>query len=282
MKTPSFVPLDKNKHKNLKVTMDTSFSSCKSAHLAAVALKEAPFAASAMPLVIVKTTQNDTYHIAGMMGIEPNTNLFCQDNKWQGHHVPWNVQRYPFDLRGDREKVVIFIDENSDLVSEDKGEALFDAEGNATPHLENVRGLVGQIAESEMKSSAFFKQLEDYDLLDPISIRVIFADGEKKNLVGMYGISEERLLKLSDEAVLDLMRSGSLGMLYAMLTSIGQLNTLVRLSQTTSKPVVNIQFGIDEAAQKTDETKAPEAAPEAKKPAAKAKKPAKKTAKKAD
>jgi hypothetical protein len=54
------------------------------------------------------------------------------------------------------------------------------------------------------------------------------------------------------------------------------------LSQTTSKPVVNIQFGIDEAAQKTDETKAPEAAPEAKKPAAKAKKPAKKTAKKAD
>lgn len=286
MKTPSFVPLDKNKHKSLKVSMDTSFASCKSAHLAAIALKEVPFAASAMPLVIVKTPQNNTYHIAGMMGIEPNNNLFCQHDKWQGHHVPWNVQRYPFDLRGDQDKVVIFIDENSDLVSEDKGEALFDAEGNATKHLENVRGLVGQIADSEMKSGPFFKQLEDYDLLDPISIHVAFADGEKKNLVGMFGISEERLLKLPDEKILDLMRTGSLGMLYAMLTSVGQLNTLVRLSQTTTKPVTNIQFGIDQGGEKAKSTleaeQAQAAAPKAEKPAAKAKKPAKKATKKAD
>ncbi|TDF39335.1 SapC protein [Alteromonadaceae bacterium M269] len=279
---PSFVPLDKNKHKNLKVTLDMSFSSSKTAHLAAISLKEAPFAASAMPLIIIKTPQHGTYHLAGMMGVEPNTNLYHQDGKWQGHHVPWNVQRYPFDIRGDKEKVVIFFDENSDMVGDKEGEALFDGEGNATPYLERVRTLMSQIADSEVNSATFFKQIQEYDLLDPISVRVSFADGENKNLVGMYGISEQRLMALPDESIVALMRSGSLGMLYAMLTSVGQLNTLVRLSQTTAKPIANIQFGVDEGAEDAAQPEAKVDEAEAK-PAAKAKKTTKKAAaKKAD
>ena len=219
MKTPSFVPLDKNKHKNLKVRIDTTFSSCKTAHLAAISLKEVPFAASAMPLVIIQTPENGTYHIAGMMGVEPNVNLYCQDDTWQGHHVPWNIQRYPFDLRGDKERVVIYIDENSELVGEKEGEPLFDADGNATQQLENMRTLISQIADSEINSVDFFRHIKEYNLLDPISIKVTFADGERKNLVGMYSISETRLLQLPDEAILELTRKGTLGMLYAILTS---------------------------------------------------------------
>jgi hypothetical protein len=170
------------------------------------------------------------------------------------------------------------------LVSESEGEALFDAEGNAAPHLERVRGLVTQIAESEISAETFFKQIVEYDLLEPVSLRVTFTTGEQKNLVGMYGIGEERLMKLSDEAILDLMRTGSLGMLYAMLTSIGQINALVRLSQSTAKPIANINYGKDEGAGSDGGAAAPAEAeePAAEKPAAKAKKPAKKAAKKSD
>lgn len=283
MKKPSFVPLDKNKHKNIKVRVDTTFASCKESHLAAISLKEVPFAAAAMPLVIIQTPENGTYHVAGMMGVEPNTNLFCQDDTWLGHHVPWNVQRYPFDLQGNQERVIICIDENSDLVGEKDGEALFDDKGDATEHLERVRALVSQIADSEINSAKFFEHIKKYDLLDPMSVKVIFADGERRNLVGMYSISEQRLLKLPDEAVLELTRTGSMGMLYAMMTSVGQLNTLVRISKTTAKPIVNIQYGLDEGAEGAQQAPAaPVVEPEAAKPAAKAKKPVKKTTKKAD
>jgi hypothetical protein len=88
MKMPSFVPLDKNKHRNLKVRLDTSFSSCKTAHLTAITLKEVPLAAAGLPLVIIQAPQGGGYHIASIMGVEPNTNLYCQDDKWQGQHVP--------------------------------------------------------------------------------------------------------------------------------------------------------------------------------------------------
>lgn len=274
MKQPSIVPLNIEKHKKLKIKQDNTFAFAAKQHLVAVTMRELAGAASAMPVIFIKSPQTNDYHFAAITGIEPEQNLFRQDEKWMINYVPWNLQRFPFDMRGSLEKVNVYFDENSDLVGAEEGHALFDEEGKITPFFDNVQKLLGALAESEVTGRKLIQLLVEYDLLHPILIHVTYATGEQKNLVGMHAINEEKLNSLDDESILSLMRSGGLGVIYTLIQSIYQLNRLVELSATTDKPVINLQVIRDEKAveqmiseQASQDTSAP--AKEEKKPAAK-------------
>ena len=52
----NFVPLDKEKHKDLKVAVNTSFSFAKNTHLAAATIREFAQLAATMPLVFIEDT----------------------------------------------------------------------------------------------------------------------------------------------------------------------------------------------------------------------------------
>lgn len=67
-----------------------------------------------------------------MLGTEKGSNLFVHEGKWQVHCLPMNIQRYPFDVRPDGEKLGVFFDENSALITDD-GEPVFTAEGEPSP-----------------------------------------------------------------------------------------------------------------------------------------------------
>lgn len=264
MKQPSIVPLNPEKHSNLKVKQDTTLAASANQHLVALTMRECPSAASAMPIVFIKNPQSNSLHFAAIMGVDPEVNLYRQNEKWMGHHVPWNIQRHPFDIRGSAEQVNVFIDENSNLIDEKEGIAIFNSEGKTTDYFEHIQKLLAAIAESELTSQSLFKIITEYELIQPIQIHVNYESGEQKNLVGMFGINEAKLNALPDDKILSLMKSGALGVLYAVLTSVGQLNRIIELSKTSDKPIKALQVGAD--------TKATETATEAKEEKPKAKK----------
>jgi hypothetical protein len=269
----NYIPLDKNKHKDLHVKMSGAFAHAKDTHLAAASLREYAQIASCMPIIFIKDPKSGTTHSIAMLGIDQNVNLFAQDGNWSGHVVPLNIQRYPFDVRPDGDKLGVFIDENSDLVGKE-GEPLFTAEGEASPFLDNRQKLLSELANSEMATREFLKKIEELDLLDSIVVRVQYANGQQRNINGMQTISEKRLQELDADTVADLHKSGFLGAIYAVLMSLGQLNRLVQLTSTTDNPVKALQLQADPAV--TGEA-APTPAPEAE---AEAKPKAKKAAKK--
>lgn len=266
--TMNYIPLDKNKHKDLHVKLSGAFAHAKDTHLAAASLREYAQIASCMPIIFIKDPQSATTHSIAMLGIEQGVNLFMKDGQWSGHVVPLNIQRYPFDVRPDGDKLGVFIDENSDLVGKE-GEPLFN-EGEASPFLDNRQKLLSELASSEMATRDFLKKIEELDLLDSIVIRVQYANGQQRNINGMQTISEKRLQALDADTVADLHKSGFLGAMYAVLMSLGQLNRLVQLTQHTENPVKALQLQAEAAA---TEDAAPEAKAEAK---PKAKKAAKK------
>ena len=137
--TMNYIPLDKNKHKDLNVKLNNDFSHAKDTHLAAASLREYAQIASCMPIIFIKDPKSDTTHSVAMLGIEQGVNLFMQEGKWTGHVVPLNVQRYPFDVRPDGDKLGVFIDENSDLIDKE-GEPLF-VDDAPSPFLENRQKL---------------------------------------------------------------------------------------------------------------------------------------------
>jgi hypothetical protein len=255
--TMNYIPLDKNNHKDLHIRSNNDFTHAKGTHLAAASLREYAQIAGCMPIIFIKDPKSDTTHSVAMLGIEQGVNLFMQNDKWSGHVVPLNVQRYPFDVRPDGDKLGVFIDENSDLVGKE-GEPLF-TDGAPSPYLENRQKLLSELANSEMATRDFVKKIEELGLFDSIVIRAQYANGQQRNINGMQTISEKRLQALDADTVAELHKTGYLGAIYAILMSLGQLNRLVQLTQSSENPVRALQLLPEEpAAEKASEVTAPE------------------------
>jgi hypothetical protein len=244
--TMNYIPLDKNKHKDLHVKINGDYAHTKDTHLAAASIREYAQIASCMPIIFIKDPKSDTTHSVAMLGIEQGVNLFMQGGKWSGHVVPLNIQRYPFDVRPDGEKLGVFIDENSDLVGQE-GEPLFKDDA-PSPFLDNRQKLLSELANSEMATRDFVKKLEELDLFDAIVIRAQYVNGQQRNINGMQTISEKRLQALDAATITDLHKIGYLGAIYAVMLSLGQLNRLVQLTQSTENPVKALQIQPDEPA----------------------------------
>lgn len=253
--TMNYIPLDKNKHKDLHVKLNNDFSHAKDTHLAAASLREYAQIASCMPIIFIKDPKSNTTHSVAMLGIEQGVNLFMQDGKWTGHVVPLNVQRYPFDVRPDGDKLGVYIDENSDLVGKE-GEPLF-VEDGPSPFLDNRQKLLSELANSEMATRDFVNKIEELGLFDSIVIRAQYANGQQRNINGMQTISEKRLQALDTDTITDLHKKGYLGAIYAVMLSLGQLNRLVQLTQGGENPVRALQLQPDEPA---EDAAAPEVA----------------------
>ncbi|MFC4700298.1 SapC family protein [Glaciecola siphonariae] len=240
----NYIPLDKDKHSDLKVTPKVDFAYAAKTHLAAATIREFAQLSGSMPLVFIEDPNTKNVHTVAMLGLEQGSNLFFADEKWQGPHVPLNIQRYPFDIRPDGEKLGVFIDENSDMLSKeaDGGEALFTEAGEASEFLKNRQQFLAELANSEVQNQRFIKQLKELDLLEEIQIRVNYKSSQVRNVTGILSINEKRLLELDDDKVLAMHKAGYLGAAYSMMLSLGQLNRLVELSNKSENPIQSLQI----------------------------------------
>jgi len=239
----NFIPLDKEKHKDVKVAVSNTFKFAKDTHLAAATIREFAQLAATMPLVFIEDTRANRFHVVAMLGMEQNQNLFLTGDSWQGPHVPMNILRYPFDVRPDGDKLGVYIDENSDLLG-DEGQPLFTEAGEPSEFLQNRQQFLADLANSEMTTQRFVDQVVELDLLDPIQIRLTYQQGQQRNVTGMLSINEKKLLELPEDKVVELHKSGFLGAMYAVMMSTGQLNRLVELSNGTDNPIRNMQLSV--------------------------------------
>ncbi|WP_100643081.1 SapC family protein [Alteromonas facilis] len=238
----NYIPLDKNKHKELKVSAHKDFEFAKNSHLAAATIREFAQLAGSMPIVFIQDPQSGNYHVVAMLGTEQNKNFYVKDGVWQGPHVPMNIQRYPFDVRPDGDKLGVFFDENSELLNKEDGQAVFTDEGEPSEFLNVRQKFLADLANSELLTQKFVKQVVDLGLLESIEIGLTFANGQQRNVTGMMSINEKKLRELSDDVVSEMHKNGFLGAIYATMISLGQLNRLVELSNNTDTPIANLQI----------------------------------------
>ena len=119
--------------------------------------------------------------------------------------------------------------------------------GLASDFLKNRQQFLSDLANSEMMTQRFVKQIVELDLLEEVQIRLTYENGQQRNVTGMLSINEKKLLELPDEKVLELHKSGFLGAIYAVMMSLGQLNRLVELSNSTENPIRNMQLSVVKA-----------------------------------
>jgi hypothetical protein len=183
------------------------------------------------PILFTKDPNTGGFFAAAVLGFEANQNLFLQDDGWDAYYVPAVVQRQPFLIatggEGDDRDPVVSLDLDHPRVSNDEGEALFDAAGNPTQFLEQKVALLGKLHRGLQHGKGFIDTLLRHELLEQITLDIAFNDGTKKTLEGFYTIAEERLYQLEGEVLESLNRAGYLQPIFMAVASLSRMRDII-------------------------------------------------------
>lgn len=238
----NFVPVKKEQHQKLKLASTRNISHVAGQHIIPVAAVEYAQASASFPIVFVKNPDSERFRSVGMLGLEAGENLFFQDDKWLALSMPQSISMVPFSLGLDPDKentLTACVDLDSEFVGEDKELALFEDDGKESEVLVNVQQALGRLYDNERMTENFIKEMQENDLLQELELNIALSSGEKKKLVGLYTINEEKIKNLSDEKVVDFHKRGLFVPIYSMLGSLTQVNHLAQLRNRVSDAKVS-------------------------------------------
>lgn len=238
----NIVPITREAHKNKKVAPVKDFNFVSDVHIASVMVHEFSRLSSIYPIVFLENPENGGFKPVVLLGLEQGENLFVEDGKWNASYVPAIIRRYPFVLaKGSEEnKYTVCIDEGSNLLNEEEGEALFNEDGEGSEVIERVKQYLGELQQMEMFTEEFAKFMAENNMFTPLNMKVR-VENEIKNIAGAYVINEERLNGLSNEKYLELREKQYMPVVYSHLSSLSQIERLLKLKTKESEAVETVE-----------------------------------------
>lgn len=224
----SIVPITLERHGKKKIKAIENFEFAKNVNMASIMVHEFSRAASVYPIVFVEDQRKDQFRPVVLLGLEEGENLFIQDDKWQASYIPAIIRRYPFALAKTKEegRFTVCIDEQSNLVNETEGQALFDDNGEPTELMNRVKRYLAQLQQMDQFTEDFCKYLAEKNMFTPLNMKVRIGN-TLKNITGAYVVNEERLNSLSDEAFLEMRAKKYIPVAYSHLSSLSQIERLL-------------------------------------------------------
>ena len=242
----NIVPIRKEQHQNLKLAKTRDLSHVAGQHIIPLTAAEFAQASASFPIVFVKNPDSERYRSVAMLGLEAGENLFYQDDKWTAISIPQSISMVPFSLGIDPEKentLTACVDLDSEFIGEEKGLPLFEDGDKESEVLVNVQQALGRLYDNERMTEKFIKELEEHDLLQELELNIALSTEEKKKLVGIFTINEEKVKELPDDVVLDFHKRGLFVPIYSMLGSLSQMNRLAQLrNQVSENKVTGVQI----------------------------------------
>ncbi len=237
---PQYVLLDPKQHQKIKIVAHDTFRHTAAQHQVPLTVNEFGHASSSYPVVFMKDMQQGKLRSVAMLGLLQDKNLFYSEQEWLGIHVPDAIIRAPFELGPDPTQdktLTLFIDEKSEYVSSEQGEALFEGQ-EPSQLLRQVQQKMTDYYQNELATQQFTEHLIKHKLLHEIDFLLAFDDGKKNRLKGMYTINEEALRELSDDTVLAFTKLNYFMPVHAMLASLNNLNRLIKLHNSSDQPKI--------------------------------------------
>jgi hypothetical protein len=221
------VPLNKERHKDLKLSID-NLKFARGTHFVPMAAVELFHAARDLAVVFAGSDGKNVGLIA-LLGVKEGENLFVdEDGKWDTEtYLPAYFRRYPFVLaKGDNDNFTVCFDESYEGFSAEKGKELFAEEGKPSELLNNMVGFLDGYSRDMDRTRQFVERLQELDLLVKRELRVADKQGKSYFLRDLLLVDEEKLAKLDDATLGKLHRDGHLGWIYAHLVSVGNASRL--------------------------------------------------------
>ncbi len=229
------VPLNKQRHSSWGIQSDGTFAFAKDVN--SVPLTGVEFAAATNEFSVVFSKTAEGAMPIAILGVRKGENLFVDDQgRWLAKYVPAFIRRYPFvfSTADQGETLTLCLDEAYPGCKADgTGEKLFNSDGGNTEYLDKVIAFLRDYQEHYQRTLWFGKKLEELDLLEPMGAQFNTPDGQKGSLSGFFVISREKLKKLTDAQLAELVKNDALELIYLHLNSMQNLkDTIRRLPET--------------------------------------------------
>lgn len=224
-------PLDVNKHGHLKLKPLTSFGFAGKISSVPLLATEFYDAAKEYPIAFAKSV-DDAYLPIALLGVRDAENLFINaQEQWDARYLPAFIRRYPFiPAEIEDAGIVVCLDEKAACFDNTAGEALF-VDGKPGPVVQNILHYLEDYQNQAARTAEFMKRLATLDLLVLRNAEMTLGSGQNFNLNGVYVIDQAKFQALTKDAVMTLFSTGELGLIYAHLMSLSNLNRLLdRLS----------------------------------------------------
>ena len=163
-----------------------------------------------------------------VLGVTERQNLYVEQGAWRAAYVPAMVRAYPFGIaRQDASRVGVVIDSAYAGWSQTEGQPLFDAGGQPTELLSGMRDQLEKLETEIQRTRLFGSLLVDNELLQSMRFDATLPDGRQVSLDGFLTIDEKRFAELPDAKVVELHRSGAMGLIHAHQISLRHMRRLV-------------------------------------------------------
>jgi hypothetical protein len=226
------VPVNRQTHRHTSVRKIASFAFA--AELNTVPIVDVEFARVALEAPVVFARTETGLVSLALMGTAERKNAFVgPDMQWTGRYVPAFLRRYPFvfSVEQGNDRMTLCMDESFEgLNTDNRGERMFDADGNATTYLETVLRFMEEYQATFNRTQAFCDRLEERDLLEEARIDYRLSDGTQGVVSGFLRVSADKLRALGDDVLGDMVRSGEMDLIQAHLLSLMNAESLVTRS----------------------------------------------------
>ena len=226
-------PLDKKNDVDLCILPREDFAFCKDQLSALVGLSEILPCSRELPVLFSKF--EDTFSPIVLLGTPVFGNMVLEDGRWNAGYIPAVFRAYPFlllQIDNEQKQLTIGVDRDCSLLSTEDGEALFNAEGEASDILLSAGQMLSSIRADQQRAALLGSYLASKNLLVPFSITAN-AGGEQAqpqvfSFDGLYFVEEKSLAQLADEDFLFLKNEGALPFLYAHIFSLSRIGRVFR------------------------------------------------------
>lgn len=238
--------LDPAIHSELRINEEQRAALFAEHHMVNIELKEVVQAASDFPLFISKISDSSQWAVSALCGLAPSENVFVDDNQWLAQYTPLSLQTLPFILKsqGPQSEADLLIDCHSSALSKSQGEPLYLSSGRFTVYLNNKKKLLTERVAAMAQTRGLLHEMASLGLFRPINLVLLFADGSRQKIGGLYGLDEQALHALPAEDLKKLNTHNTLAALFNILGSVFQVNRLIRLhnQKFPNRTVSNIKI----------------------------------------
>jgi SapC len=228
--------LDSQAHRTLKLDLPISdWSLANKLNAMLLAATEFADASRDFPIVFVKAGKEpdgtDAIAPIAVFGLLQGENLFAEGALWRARYVPAIMRAYPFCVaRVDDDRFAVCVDmdfKGASLQDNAPGQAVFEADGSAAPLLTEMTKQL-EVLEGEIQRTRWVgKRLQDLGLLREMRFDVTLPNGREHTVDGFLTVDDKLATDLPADVVLELHRSGVLGLMHLHWASMGNMQRLV-------------------------------------------------------
>lgn len=241
------VLLDRNEHRGKRISKLTDFSVAAEMNAMFVNVVEFAEAAKEYPVAFLPVPESSqdkpVVSPVVLLGLRDRENLYVNEGKWDARYIPGYLRRYPlaYAKSGD-ERVSVVIDQAWSGFNDAEGELLVEPSGEAAPYLKQMMEFLDAFEREGGRTRAFCERLVQLDLLRGGTVDGQLPDGSPLRVEGFFAVDEQKLLGLPDADLLELVKSGAMGLIHAHMLSMSNVQRLFeKLGQRLGKVSAPLQ-----------------------------------------